>query len=347
VKLQWKSPVVNSNYSPTNRSRWPPTKRQILTAVMIVIVLVSLSLMGYFFGWWSAAGQYPWVIGLAVAIVIAVVTLIILISLGYQKKWTGFGDKTLWNWFELLIVPAVLTIGGFLFAAAQENIQQQAEERRAQAQMDAEEQRAQHAALQAYLEGMGSLLLDRDLRSSEEDDEVRTLAEARTSTVLSRIEGYQKRSIVLFLYKAKLIQKDQPIVPLVDADLSKAHLSLEELSEVNLSEAYMSKAQLEFAKLGDANLSDANLIDAYMVGTGLSGANLSSTYLSNANLFGANLFGANLSGAYLGDDYLGYADLGYANLSDANLYRATITDEQLDAAETLEGATMPDGSKHD
>ena len=50
-----------------------------------------------------------------------------------------------------------------------------------------------------------------------------------------------------------------------------------------------------------------------------------------------------LNGADLSD-----ADLGDANLGGADLSGATgVTDEQLAEAGTLEGATMPNGSKHD
>src|SRR5829696_4210910 len=172
-------------------------------------------------------------------------------------KWTKFGEKSGWDWMELLIIPLVLALGGLLFSLAQDTRQQEIEERRAQAQRAAEEQRAQDEALQAHLEGMGSLLLDEDLRSSKADDEVRTLAEARTSTVLSRLDGSRKRSVVLFLYKSKLIQKDQPIVPLVDVDLSDADLRDANLSEVNLSDADLSDADLSDADLRYADLSDA------------------------------------------------------------------------------------------
>lgn len=40
------------------------------------------------------------------------------------------------------------------------------------------------------------------------------------------------------------------------------------------------------------------------------------------------------------------ADLGEAVLYQADLPGAKVTDEQLATAETLKGATMPDGTKH-
>src|SRR5215216_2585173 len=166
-------------------------------------------------------------------------------------RWTGFANKTLWDWLQLLVVPAMLALVGFLLAEAQENIQQQAEE-----------SRAQDEALQAYLEVMGNLLLDEGLLSSEEDEEVRTLARARTLTILGRVDGARKRSVVQFLYESQLIDKDKPIVRLSGADLTDADLSGADLRVADLRVADLRRADLRRAVLFGADLSDAVLFDA-------------------------------------------------------------------------------------
>src|SRR5215210_4115882 len=163
-------------------------------------------------------------------------------------RWTGFANKTLWDWLQLLVVPAMLALVGFLLAAAQENIQQQAEE-----------SRAQDEALQAYLEGMGNLVLDEGLLSSQEDEEVRTLARARTLTILGRVDGARKRSVVQFLYESQLIQKDKPIVSLSGADLTDADLSGADLRGADLRVADLRVADLRRADLSDARLRGADL----------------------------------------------------------------------------------------
>jgi hypothetical protein len=89
---------------------------------------------------------------------------------------TGFDDKTIWDWMELLIVPLVLAVGALLFNLSLNASQLETEERRAAAQIEAETQRAQEERLQTYLEQMGTLLIDEGLLDSEEDDEVRYLA---------------------------------------------------------------------------------------------------------------------------------------------------------------------------
>jgi hypothetical protein len=83
----------------------------------------------------------------------------------------------------------------------------------------------------------------------------------------------------------------------------------------------------------------------------LKGANLKGANLKGANLKGANLCKADLSEAILCEANLSKADLTNANLSktdltDANLTDATVADEYLGQAASLEGAIMPDGSKH-
>ena len=98
--------------------------------------------------------------------------------------WTEFGKKSGWDWLQLLIVPVALTVIGLWFAMRQDARQQRIEDQRANAERELAQQRAQDEALQAYLDQMGNLLLEKDLRASEEDSEVRTLSRARTLTVL-------------------------------------------------------------------------------------------------------------------------------------------------------------------
>ncbi len=98
---------------------------------------------------------------------------------------------------------------------------------------------------------MSSLLLERDLRESEEDSEVRTLARARTLTVLGRLDPSGKTALMQFLVEADLVQRVEdgrdPIISLRGADLSEADLF---------------GATLSGADLFGADLSEANLIGA-------------------------------------------------------------------------------------
>jgi hypothetical protein len=72
---------------------------------------------------------------------------------------------------------------------ATEQQQQALEERRAEAERAIAEQRAQDEALQAYLDQMSQLMLDRKLLEAEQGDPVHTLAQAWTSTVILRLDA--------------------------------------------------------------------------------------------------------------------------------------------------------------
>jgi uncharacterized protein YjbI with pentapeptide repeats len=226
-------------------------------------------------------------------------------------SWTGFQGKTVWDWLQLLVVPAVLAIGGFFlsgfFSALLEDQRALNEANQRATELRLEESRTQDAALQEYLDQMNALLLDAELRKTEEGSAARILARARTLAVLERLDlnveepASRKTQVMRFLVEANLVQRlegRQPIIRLNHADLTNA----------NLSGANLSGAWLNYADLRDAWLNYADLRDADLRG---------------AHLRGVILFGADLEDA------------------------RGITKEQLEKqAATLEGATMPDGSKH-
>jgi hypothetical protein len=99
-------------------------------------------------------------------------------------------------------------------------------------------------------------------------------------------------------------------------------------------------------------LYESDLINRYRVFLGESGL-INKRHpivsLRRADLYGVNLSGlalrwASLSGAQLSRAYLRRTRLRGADLSGANLGNAKgVTNEQLSAAKSLEGATMPDG----
>jgi uncharacterized protein YjbI with pentapeptide repeats len=289
-----------------------------------------------------------------------------------QSRW-GFRGMTVRDWLELLIVPLVLVGIGLLFEMQQANRQQAMEEqqqaleeRRAEAEQELAEQRAQDEALQAYLDQMSQLMLERKLLEAEPGDPVHTLAQARTSTVILRLDAVHNESVTRFLLDSGLAVNSEASAGhrstspglLSTIALTNATLSGAILPNANLSGADLSGANLRDADLREANLFNANLIRADLSGASLDGANLSDAilqeadlsdaYLPKANLGVANLIRADLSGASLDGANLSDAVLHAANLRRANLRGATaLTDEKIAAASSLEGATMPDGQKYE
>jgi len=298
---------------------------------------------------------------------------------GKRTPWTlrEFGGKTVWDWLQLLVVPLMLVLITVVFTSQQDARQQDFEERRveveqklenqrAEAERKLAEQRAQDEALQAYLDQMGNLLLERDLRDSEEDSEVQTLARARTATAIQRLDSDRNISVIGFLYEAGLIQTSDQVRLLTGADLQGAHLQGIDLIDADLSGTNLSGADLSDTFLTRAGLHNADLPRVDLSGAVLFKADLHYSYLRNAdlgsrvapgsvfqgrtNLSRAILKGAILDGADLRNAKMQGTDLNGAGLIDANLSGAivTITNEELEQqAFSLGGATMPNGQKYE
>ena len=253
----------------------------------------------------------------------------------YAIPCSGFGSyinpknefqryKTLWDWMQLLVVPALLAGFAAWFTLQRERLAR-----------DIEESRTREERLQTYFDRMTELMLDKALSSSVPGAKVRDIARARTLTVLRSLDGERKGDLPRFLREADLITATNSIIMLDGADLVRADLSGADLSEANLSEANLVEADLSGADLNGANLSEAKLIHANLsqadlIGADLSeadlsGADLSRAALAEADLSEANLSGANLSGASLVKADLSEAKLIHANLSGANLSRADLT----------------------
>ncbi|MCA1718611.1 MAG: pentapeptide repeat-containing protein [Actinobacteria bacterium] len=193
---------------------------------------------------------------------------------------------------------------------------------------------------------MGTLLIDEDLLSSDEDDEARYLARALTLALLRRADGAQKRSVVEFLAESGLAGSSdpgsdiEPVVSVANADLSGADLVLlDYLQGVDLTETNLSNTALLRINLSEAVLPRGNLNEADLTGTNLQQADLNEAILSSANLQQADLSGADLNGANLEG-----ADLSGANLEGAEGVTVEELEEQ---ARSLEGTTTPDGTEHD
>jgi uncharacterized protein YjbI with pentapeptide repeats len=294
-----------------------------------------------------------------------------------ESLW-GFRGKTVWDWLDLLIVPAFIALSVAALSLLQAWAQQQAEEQRDESARAIEEQRAQNAALQAYLDQMSHLVLEEDLPGSAEGDSVFTLAQARTTTAITQLDGEHNQAATRFLSDSGLLEKpallahaglegaELPKAVVQDANLAGTKLSganlagavlinadfsaTEKVGEdikltaADLTKANLSKAALQRANLSRCTLNEATLTDAALQSADLSSASLRSADLSAAALQGADLSPATVQGLPLPPTDLTDADLSAAVLQSADLSSADLTDADLTDAvlrdTTLSGALL-------
>ena len=279
-------------------------------------------------------------------------------------KWTGFGDKTLWDFLQLLVVPVALIISG---VAIQEFFKQRDQRR--------DDDLARQEMLFGYLddmaEAMGNGLLEANPGSS-----LFVIAQTRTVTALSTLDSKRQSSVIQFLQAADLYNPAKPKRGLLyqarmpKADLSQHDLRDADLYKIDISEGNLRQVKLSRSILLGANLEGANLSETVLDGTdfryaNLSGANLSGAHaniptdfqhadlrgadLSNANLHWANFLGADIDGADLSNaDLVGakFGGVGSVNLSGAILIATDIPDIALDSA-LLCKTVLPEDSQLD
>lgn len=285
-----------------------------------------------FRSWWQNAKKPLEVLGIIIVclLLIAMVVAIIL-AYAFNVNISGLHGKTLWDWLQLLIIPTVLAVGGYLFNYTISRNERNATDRRNQTEREIAQDNQREAALQEYIDKMSELLLHENLRNSAEENEVRKIARVRTLTILRGLNATRKASVLQFLQEAGLINKNKCII---------------DLSEAPLAEANLRRANLRGADLHEVILRGADLSYTNLLYTNLRGTDLSSTKLFEANFRGANLREANLCGSDLSYAKLPGAKLFGANLHEAILRGATVTPNQLAQAKSLKGAIMPDGSIH-
>jgi uncharacterized protein YjbI with pentapeptide repeats len=266
-----------------------------------------------------------------------------------------------------LLVPLVIALGIWAITWQLDKLENQ----RAGAERELVEQRAQDEALQAYLDQMSQLILDRNLLEveqgnpvHEQGDPVHTLAQALTSTAILRLDAEHNESVTRFLITSSLSVRSKDSARLLRGST---------LSHAELSGAHLPNADLGDADLNGADLSNALMVNANLIGVDLSGADLSNALLDNADLvahlpnadlsrarlIGADLSEANLLGADLSDADLIGANLSDAVLDNANLRRAVLDNANLSGADgitnaeleqqavSLVGTDMPEGQKYE
>src|SRR3712207_1284222 len=151
------------------------------------------------------------------------------------------------NWLQptlpLLVVPLALVVIGLVFSMQQDPRQQAIEDQRNQQGQELEEQRTQDAVLQSYLDQMSYLMLERDLRASDEGSEVRTLARARTLTVLGKLDPSRKTLVIGYLLETNLVRrvgKREPVLRLSGAELGDTDLRDTDLRDTDLRDTDLS-----------------------------------------------------------------------------------------------------------
>src|SRR5271154_6857974 len=140
-------------------------------------------------------------------------------------------------------------------------LQNQIEEDRRAAEVQAQDNQQMNTVLAAYLKDMAELMLFRNFTLA--DPVIATVIRAKTLTTLGQLDGKRKGHLVRFLYEAQMITIGKPAIDLTDADLSSVILTNYKLINAsfikcNLFAAIFVDTLLENVSFTNAQLSGAS-----------------------------------------------------------------------------------------
>lgn len=286
------------------------TSRVLLVVLTLLFCALALVLVGgYVLRWqWTGLPEYQYSIAP---------------DQFYQRQ------RTLWDWLDLLIVPAALAAGALWLSRSQQK-----------RDWDIAADMRQERVLQEYYDRISDLLIEHGLLNRHNNETAVAVAQALTLSALRSLDINRRVLLIRFLHNAKLIQADSSILSLIDTDFAGAEfhhlylrdvkLSYMDFSRSNFRKSMLNGANLAGSRFMHANLSGATLFEAILIGTDfrgadMRGADLGKTDASGADFAGADLRGANLSGATLISANFEGAKLGQADLSDTNLSGANLS----------------------
>lgn len=316
--------------------------------------------------WWLMAGLviiglYP-LVQTWVFIPITFTAIIVLLKQIYRIPFVGegwkdlFGERKLWDWMQLLIVPVML---GYLSLNLKSSYEVN--------QTDIAKQKNREEVLTRYLDTIMELSRDFDLIKNAKDEISEIKDKERNNKELSEMESYfyaneinkkelgivcnphedvgpilarsitmvaleslsepksteqyntVKSLIVDVLFQANLIDKTHAIVSLQKADLTKADMSRKYFPGTCFDSVFFNQSKLESAQLNGGKVIRSIFDSAKLGGINLDNADLRGSRFINADLQGANLTGANLINIYLKKPVSLFkgADLRGANLKGA------------------------------
>ncbi|MBD2308628.1 pentapeptide repeat-containing protein [Chroococcidiopsis sp. FACHB-1243] len=245
----------------------------------------------------------------------------------YKFKWSGFQDKQLWDWMQLLILPILVATGSFLIGnqvdrreAKQTDLRKQQEILRLYFdQMKTYTDRPYvRSLLRKLTEIRGEIVFtDRQLEEIEKiqinaNPDLQTV-KSLTYTILKELDSERKSQVFRYLYDIGLIRLEIPSTG--NKKIGEKEVKCTRPSRtVGNKYVFESAIQLENANFEGVDLSKRNLTKANFCKMRLNQANLSESNLTLANINGADLTRVNLDWAKFTDiefDYVGDIDWKY------------------------------------
>lgn len=218
-----------------------------------------------------------------------------------SPEWSGFGTynekpdteryKTLWDWLDLIIIPASIALFAWIYTEFEKDKNTRIEE-----------EKAREKTLDYFINTMTELLVKHDLAGSPEQKRL-AIARTRINLALPQLDGGRKGQILQFLYESDLVDKN-PKFKLLGCNFNESQLDNIVLGQSEIKGAYFKDASFKKSNLIEVDFTScdftgADFTGSLMTNTNLSYAKLNNTKLENVDLTTVDFEGADLTSASL------------------------------------------------
>lgn len=268
------------------------------------------------------------------------IVLIIFLIVGiWSFNWIEFFGKSLWDWLELLVVPASLA---FLFWTL--------ENREDKVSREISIDQFRENLLNEYFNTMGRLenqgyfnLTQADENSGIKPQPSENIGWFRTVSITQHLDPKRKRLVLEFLYYSNLLFHHGYHINLLgsnfsNGDYERIFLNSTNLCEVNFENSNFYKAHLDNALFRASNLKNTDFRQSTLIGADFSGADLSGAKFDDAFIPNTNF--SNLTD-------LTNVSFNNASIQRCNFFNSLLDENQLKNAKSLAGTLLPDGSLYD
>lgn len=272
------------------------------------------------------------IIGIVIIAIFIIATNVILIWAicpNLSPDWTGFGEypiienvapkKKLWDWMDLLIVPILIAITVWWLGWLDN-----------QNQIKIDNEKAQRESLNEFFKTISFYLLDKNLRNSKIESEIRSLARSRTIEFISRADSKRKGAILQFLFESALINSD-PVINLNGVRFDNSDFKFLSLKGVKLAGIYFK----------NCDFSNSNFFDSNFAASDFSGSNFSLAKFDNCNIAGAKFTFAKMRGIELRNTDLSQTFIDGVDFHNADLSKSIMKKEQLEKLKNKEFKIAP------
>lgn len=217
--------------------------------------------------------------------------------MGLQEKEEGKEKiKTLWDWLDLLIIPASIGLIGWLYKDYEKSKDEKKEQENKYSEI-----------LESYFKAISDLITKENLLDINNNNTSKKIARSRTILAIENLDGERKGQVLQFLFELDLIDTNK--IDLLGANLANIQCDGIVLKNLTINGVHFGNSSFENSFLENCKFIACDFSNSTFLGASFQNVDFSYSKLNNCNFQ--------------------YIDLTTLNLEGVELHRANISNSKI------------------